>query len=343
MNKVLSYIQYIVLFAIIYWLATVIEVVPGFDLHRTYEEANFYVEEFSVFEMILYRLAKTIDFVYYLIHYYALKSSIPSNLLTATIVFIYYCLVIYAMKRVYGNNVPHAVVLITLFTVPSIYVISIARNLTAFMFLFCAVVAYYKGHRLLSLLFVVIAVFTHFTTLMYVAVFLSAFFLRKSRISDKTLAVLLISVFFISLISPMLISNLMFNVISGEDLYYETYSKAGAQLFLLNSYINYADKLPVLMAYIYSIVLLFYNKQRGLEFWALLLLVVMLSFFMNSSFSLVVRCMMFLPIFWALNVGNIYKYSSKKSKTALQNFSLIGLMSLLLHIYGYRQIYLAFL
>ena len=63
MNKAYSYIPYILLFVILYWLATVIEVVPGFDLHRTYEEANFYVEEFTVLQMILYRLVKTIDFI----------------------------------------------------------------------------------------------------------------------------------------------------------------------------------------------------------------------------------------------------------------------------------------
>ena len=247
------------------------------------------------------------------------------------------------MKKIDENRASHTIVLITLFTVPSIYVVSIARNLTAFMFLYCAIIAYYKEHKIVSLLFVVIAVFTHFTTLMYVAVLVLALLLRNKSINDNALVVLLVSVFCISLISPMLISNLVFNVISGEDLYYERYSKAGAQLFLINRYINYADKLPVLMAYIYSIVLLFQNKQRGIEFWTLLILVIMLSFFMNSSFSLVVRCMMFLPIFWALNVSKVYKNSSTRSKAYLQNFSLLGLLSLLLHIYGYRQIYLAFL
>lgn len=343
MKKSLSLIQYFLLFVVVYWIATVIEGVAGFDLHRTYEESRMYVDEFSVSELILYRMVKTVDFVFYLIHYYAQKASIPPNVVTAFIVFSYYCLIIYSIRKVYGCNVSKTIILVTLFTVPSIYVISVARNLTAFMFLFCAIVSQYKGYKFLSLFFIIVAVFTHFTTLIYVAVLVLASIIKNKRIQNATLLIILFVSFIVSLLSPTLIKDVIFDVIGGQDSYYENYSNEAVRNFLFISSLNYADKTPVTFAYVFSILLLFQNTKQGFEFWALLILTMMLTFFMNSSFSLVTRCLMFLPIFWGLNIGSIFKYSPMKNKQSIQGICYIGMFFLLLHLYGYRQIYFAFI
>lgn len=341
--NVSTLIKYSFLFIGVYLIVSICAGVEGFDLHRSYEEAETYVQVFSVGEVVLYRLLKTVDFIYYLIHYYALKLSVTPNLVTTLIVFTYYCLTIYATQRVFKVKVSNLVLLITLFTVPSIYVISVARNLTAFMFLFCSIVLYYRGKSVLSVIFILIGVFTHFTTLMYVAVMISALFMRNCKISDGSLAVILVASFFISIIAPTLINDIMFKIIGGQDMHYMAYSTDVARNYLFHSSINYADKLPVTLCYIYSVLLLFANKNRGKEFWSLLLLTIMLSFFMNSSFSLVTRCVMFLPIFWGLNVGKIMSSSSVKSKIYVKYISWLGTACLVLHLYGYRQIYFAFL
>lgn len=343
MNKSLYFIQYVLLFVGIYLLSVVCEGVTEFDLHRSYEEVNFYVKEFSIFEMILYRLVIHVDFVYYLIHYLASMASIPMNLVTTIIVFSYYLLIIVSIKTIFKCRISNTILLIVLFITPIIWAISVARNLTAFVFLYCAILSYYKGHKFLSILFVILSVFTHFTTLMYVAALIISVILKKWRINDKGVAIVLSVTFIVSLFSPSLLQDILLNAVSGNNLSYENYTEEVVSNFLLYDSINYADKIPVAFSYIYSVALLFFNKHRGGEFWALLFLTIMLSFFMNSYFSLVLRCMMFMPIFWGLNVGSIIKYSPTKEKKNLQFLSLIGVACVLVHLYGYRQIYFVFL
>jgi len=344
MKRSLVFIQYIILFFVIYWLATVCEKIVEFDLHRCYEEARTLADYYTVEQFILLRLASTVDFVYFLIHYFAIKASIPQNFVTAVLVFVFYFVAIKIVNKEIRKKAGNVIIFVALFIPPIIYAISVARNLTAFMFFYCAIFMYFKDKKILSLIFLTLGVFTHFTVLMYTPVLILAVVLRNKKLDERVLLFALVGVFLASFIFPNFIKDFLLDAIKGNDLSYDSFADAKVGNFLFNSSINYADKLPVTFGFIYSILLLFWNKtKRGFDYWALFILILLMSFFMNTSFSLVLRCLMFMPIFWWLNVSKIIENSTPNSLSNLRFVSLIGIFTILLHIYGYRQIYLSFI
>lgn len=336
-------IQYIFLFLWVYWVAVSCAAVETFDLGRSYEEAKMYVEEYSMLDMILIRSLKTFDFLYYVILYLAVKASIPLNLVTTTIVFLYYVLIINSVRKIFGAHVGNAVMLIALFTTPMIWIVSVARNLTAFVFLFIAIFFYYKKRYILACVFAIFAVLTHLTVLMYIGALAVCIILSKKEVSGLGVSVILTFVLLISFFAPSILQDSLLKYISSQDLSYNTYSDMAATFYLLNPACNYSDKVPITFGFIYSVVLLYQTKKKGFEFWGLLALTSMLLLFMNSAYHLVMRCLMMMPIFWGLNVGRIYYSGTPKSKSIVFLTSVIGLFSIILHLYGNRHIYFAFI
>lgn len=334
-----SYFQYVLLFICIYWMSYTCSQVDTFDLSKYYYGANYYVEHSSFVEMIENRITYNIDFLYYVILYLMVKASIPLNLVTTIIVFLYYILIVNTFRKTTVKRLSGVVIIAVLFITPMTWIVSMSRNLTAFLFLYIAIFFYYKNKVIIPLLFAVAAVFTHFSVLMYVAVLLVCIFLKKVPIRPVWLLAILISALLLSVIIPSMIQNAIFDVISGQDISYNNYAARKVGNIFVYSGVNYSDKVPVLFALIYSISLLFINRKQGFEYWTLLLLSVMLLFFMNSSWTLTNRCLMFLPIFWGLNVKNVVDNSNAKDTKHLELLSMTALLSLILHLYGNRHIY----
>lgn len=324
----------------VYWVTVACSAVETFDLNRCYFEASRYVDNYSLSDMIIHRLRTSGDFIYYFILYFGIKASIPLNLVTTFIVSLYYLMILYFARTFYGVRVQKYFFFIALFATPAIWVASMSRNLTAFVFLYLAIFCYYKKMRLFAILFCIIAVFTHLSVLMYVSVLFLCVFLRNKELKHRGITIVLTVVLIMSFLYPSMVQDLFFSAISDQDLRYENYSKMAVNNILFYGSVNYADKVPALFAMVYSVVLLFLGKKKGFDYWGLLLLTSMLMFFINSSWTLVNRCMMFMPIFWGGNVARVLQSGLiQKEVKYLQVISYIGFISILLNLYGNRHIY----
>ena len=335
-----SYVQYLLLFIWVYWVTVVCESVESFDLGRVYLEAQTYATDFSLIEMIGFRILRNVDFIYYLILYVAVKLSIPLNFVTALIVTSYYLLVINAVRRITKVQLSEPILLTFLFATPMIWVVAISRNLTAAVFFYLAVTAYYREKKGWTALFMIASVLTHFSFLMYVLVFLASAYCRKIRLQPHCVMLTLALVIVVSFLAPSILQSLISRLVTSRGLGYESYATAASFNYLTFGSVNYADKVPVTFAFIYSVYLLFLNRRKyGFEYWALFILTCMLAFFLNSSWTLINRCMMIMTIFWALNVGRIVKRATIRDINDLNRISLFGLLSIVLQLYGNRHLY----
>lgn len=339
-----KYVQYILLFLWIYYVTVSCEGIETFDLARVYSEANAYVSDFSIVQMIGYRFLRNVDFLYYLILYVAIKVSLPLNFVTALIVFVYYMLSINTIKKKLNVQVSDPVLLAFLFATPMIWVVAISRNLTAVVFFYCAIMAYYEKKKVWTVLFMMAAVLTHFSFLMYVAVFIAAMYMRRIRLQTRSVLMILWIVLAISFLAPTITQHLIYRFVTSQGLGYEGYATAASFNFLTFGSVNYADKVPVAFALVGSVHLLFLNKRKlGFDYWMLLILTGLLIIFMNSSWTLINRCMMMMTIFWVRNVGNILDRATVEEKNKLNLTSLIGLLAIVMQLYGNRHIYFAIL
>lgn len=338
-RSILLYFQYILLFFLIYWVSVSCSKEETLDLYRSYYEAEFNAEHYSLIEMIGLRLSYQIDFLYYVILCWAIKASIPLNWVTTGIVFLYYILIVKSVKIICRVRATNIVLLILLFTTPMIWVVSISRNLTAFMFLFIAITCYCKKHKILSLVFIVAAVLTHFTVVLYIFVMFSSLLLNNTKVSSSRLALLFLGTILVGLFAPTLIQDILFRFTNNQEISYSVYAEALSRIYLYNESTNYADKIPMTFAFFYSIVLLRLNRKQGAAFWGLLILTLLMLLFMCSMYTLIHRCMMMMPIFWGFNVGSILSTGTKRDRTNLEIVSIIGVFAILLQVFGCRHIY----
>lgn len=341
-SKETTYIRIFLLILLVWGVTIAVLQETSFDLQRYYQMAEINVETRDLSGVIEESREHNVDFLYYVILYTALSIGIPLNLVTVTIVSLYFFLIISCFKEIWGGKIDGWILFVILFATPTCWVVSISRNLTAIMFLYIAVKAYYHKRWLFVLLFSVLAVFTHFSVLMFLAVLVTSFFLRKMRIKKEMLLFVIMAFLVAGVIFPAYVQNLFFDLIVDQDIRYSNYSTRN-DFGMLRQSLNYAVQLPTLLALSFSILLLFLNKKQGFEFWALFILTVMLSAFVLSSWTLTNRCMMILPMFWGLNVALIYKNSYVKKNKTLRIFSFIGVIIILLGIYGMRNIYFPFL
>lgn len=334
---------YIALFIVVYLATLAISKFESLDLFSWIEDSEKYLYGYNTLsDVISYCLSSSIDFIYQSIVYLAAKNSLSLTLITAIIVTFYFYLILKIMSREWSGKMEFLLVVMVLFTTPITWTVAITRNLTAVMFLYLGILFYYNGKRLPMLICFVAGVFTHFSVILYVLVFLFAMLLSKRCLSVRSLVVILGGVLLFSIISTDFVSDIINAFALRYDTRYSAYSEMNSDNFLLATTINYGDKLPVLFAIVLSVFLLINSKLTGFPFWGLFMLTVLLLFFVTTRFFLINRCMLVMPLFWGLNIAEIYRDSGKKVRINLKNLALIGLVPILLHLFSYRNHYFPF-
>lgn len=341
-KKEMAFFFYIFLFLILWLVASKVELLDALDLHRYYEGAEMR-KNLSTAQVIDYAHDRSVDFIYYIILHWALNLSIPLNAVTALIVTLFYAVVLKTMKLLYNGKIEWWVTAVAVLTCPLTLVVEISRNLTAFMFLYIAFYFYYKQKRLWSILYVLLSVFTHFSVIMYVLVILLALLIQKWKIKPKVILILLSAFLLSSYLLPSYLIDLISTVAIDQDMHVNQLTRDGVRGIDAWDTVRYGIKVPAIFSILYSVILLLSNKRQGFEFWLLFLLLVMLSFFINSSQMFSDRTQMFLPMFWALNIACIFKEGTNKDKTIVHILSLIGILPILLHFWSQRPTYLFFL
>ena len=343
-NNYSYYSMWIVFFFIMWYMAAMCEDNAALDLGRYYYEA-IALKSSSVRYIIELKSTRGIDFIYYVILHLGVNSSIPLNIITAFFITLYYAAIVGCIRFFYRGRMEWYVMAAVLFLTPITWVITISRNLAAIAFLYIGLIMFYKNKRLWACLFCIAGIFTHFSVLMYVVLFAASYLLKNLRLKNGTIAVIFIGAVVISFLIPGSLFDIMrYFIEGGETVYATTYVEGGRVLSDFSSWnnIGLGDKASILYSLVFSPFLLINNRKQGLEFWMLFLLTVIMLFFSRSSLMFTNRCMMVMPMFWAINSAQIYKDSSSGTRVTLQNLCLIAIFLIFWHVYSYRDDYFPF-
>ena len=336
-KRVITPIAFFLLFLVMLFVTYRVSLWDDLDLHRNYEEAIGFAKKYSLWGMINYLIKDQVDFIYYVILYFAIKISIPLNIVTALIVSFYYVTIIACIKDIYKGNIAKTVLFAVMFATPFIWVVSISRNMTAVFFLYLGIRYYYKSKFIKAILFLTAGVFTHVSTLMYVAIFVASFLLQKIKLKPVFILLLIVGFYAVSVIMPDLLFETLTQFVSDQsDLRYARFAGLETGDVLEVDLLTAGEYLSMFFTLGFSIVLLFLNKNQGFEFWALFMLMVALVFFMGSFLMFVNRFMLVTPLFLGLNVASIYKDGDKKNRKIIVYLSYVGILIVLLYIYTNR-------
>ena len=331
-------VLFIALFLVAYWATIGVMNYEALDLGRNLEESEILEDMYSAQEFITMRRETKIDFIYYVINFIAVSKSIPLELITSLTIAIYYFIIIRLMRESYSRKYGLFVILTVLFTTPLVWVASVSRNLMAIMFFYVAILLFYHNKKLLGTLFVLISVFTHFSCIIYIFLLIPVFYLRKQHFSSSTIYFLLFLITILGFILPSFISPLLSFLGSTG---FSSYSSIQISNFLISDY-SYGDKIAPLFAYIFSLYLMCINKHRDKEFWMLFMLTFFLSLSLNIGYNYIIRCMMFMPLIWGINIADIYSYSPMMKKK-VKTVSIVAMLPIILNIYAYRPLFFYFL
>ena len=320
-------------------MASCCETLEAFDLHRYYDYA-LATRNVPLRVIIDENWSRSVDFIYYAILHISLKIGIPLNLITALTVTIAYAMIIDCMKVIYKGRMEWYVLFGVLFLTPVSWVIEISRNMMAFMFIFISLKQYYQRHWFLTFLFVSLGILTHFSSLMYIAVVALCVFIQKIKINKILIICAVLFILVLSYLIPSYMLDIMSMILSGGDTVFSTqYGAMEADGVSNWSNFGTADIVAIVYGLIYSIIILLKNRIQGFEFWCLFLLTAMFSFFVNSSQMFTNRCMMFIPMFWALNIAQIYRYGTKRDISTIKTMSVCCVVLALWHVFSYRDMY----
>ena len=122
------------------------------------------------------------------------------------------------------------------------------------------------------------------------------------------------------------------------DNRYATYADFSHESTFLASSIGYGDKIPTIIFYLYSIYIVLKVKTHDFFYYSLLVLVLLLTMTINTSFFFTNRIMMVMPLFLGVNVSSLLYNNSYERKTIVI-LSFVGFIGVLLHFYSYRMEY----
>lgn len=330
-------------FLLLYWAVICVSQEDALDLGRYYLSLEEKAQTSSIVEIFTMRMfgSNKYDFIYHIILFISVRLSIPLNLVTTSIIFIYFYSICYIMFRLCDKKIDLSVILIALLTTPLTWTVAISRSLTSIMFFTIALICFLKKKQALGVIFLVVTVFTHFSSILYLIIFFVAILFKDKKIKPPVVLAVLIISLVLSFAIPVSIREFM-NLFLAEESGYTHYFLDSGYFFFLAESIHYGDKLPVFYALIYSVLLLFYNKKQGYSFWVLFLTTIMIFFFLNFGVMFVNRMMLLMPLVWGLNIALIYRNSSMNSISSLKLVSLMGFAPIVLHFYAYRETYFLF-
>lgn len=331
------------IYLIVLYVTNLVAQNQDLDLGRYYEIGDYAYSFSSIKALINYYYYEGIDFIYYSILYLTKHSGLDYNIITALIVTLYYIVVIQTINNNYHQKIEPYLLIVPLLLPPIIWVIAISRNLTAILFLYYALSFFYKRKWLWMTVFIIMCIFTHFSMLMYIPVVVIALLVQKIQIKRWVIIIAISIALIFSMIVPDAFRVFLDFAISDKDLYYANYAQKEEVYSILSYGKNYGQLAVIFGGLIYSMVLIILNKKQGFEFWALFMITVLYAFFLNTSLMYVNRCMMMFPMFWALNMADVYTSGSAKDRLYIRILSLFGLLAIMLFFYAERPFFLPFL
>lgn len=310
------------------------------DIGRYYEMAERNAPLYTVGQYIEKIYESHIDFIYFTALLIANKLSFPSEIVTFAFLTLYY-ICICEVIRLYSQRIglykiSNAVLFFILLSAPFVWVQTIGRNLGAIALFYWAILCFIKSKKLYGFLLCAASVFTHFSMLVYVLLAVVAYLMQSIRISRKLIILIFIIAVGIGIFTPRYLMDVFYMIAGSTDNHYALYADFASYAPIFNPNLGYGDKLPMIYTYIFSVYIVLKNKRQDFFFWMLFIYTIGLSFALFIDTMLTQRFIMCMPLFIGCNVCSVLQGSDITGKSAIKVLCIIGLITVALHLYGYR-------
>lgn len=292
------------------------------------------------------------DFIYYLLFYLCIKLNLPLQIVTGLSVgLLFYNSFIFIdnVKSKYclqpQKKDEYLLKIFVLFSVSFVTVFGISRNVTALMFLAFGLNKLLNEKYLLSIIFFIIAIFTHIGLIIYLTIFLFGYYWKGKFINSITIRRILLviatiigfkSIFWLSHIFSPLNDLSFFKVFS----YYSKYLNAeeATNIFLFG--IGKWDILMLLTSAITLFYALFFIKKYNPIIWVCFIAYIWLVFSMGFSQMFTQRTVLFLIILQGCLAISFFGEHRKSLITSIYRGLLyLSILAFFLNVYSYRDIW----
>ena len=301
---------YILAFLLSALLMVLYKYPEALDIIRAFGRAERDAQTYSSLRTYIADVSQSrIDFIYYSFLFICVKIGIPLGFATTFVLFSYFVLLLKICTlfvRGRGNNL---LIVSILIAVPTVTVISVSRNTFADVFLLLGIYQYLKGERWKTVFYFLVAVFSHFSVLMYVALFIIAVVLSGKRANNKAHLGILLGVVIAGFVMPTFINEqlLHFGTSYLEGTHYESYDTLNDTAVLRATQVSNGDKLYFAYTLLMLIFLAFKDKNRDVMYWFMFFLCFMDAFFFNSSVQMSLRLTILTPVCIGYSLTSIYE------------------------------------
>ena len=324
--------------ALFVFFSTYFYVPPEYsDLGRYYDS----LETLSKFNNIMYAVLlmqeQDFDFIYTLIMLVALNFGIKLQFVTALVCSIYWVIISKVFLKDL-NKISHLVILgfIGVVCFPNMmYVLSTARNVMAFLFLFMGFRLWSKNKKVWSIVFFILSVFTHLSCTIYIFLYfiVSLFYkiwLSKHPSWTNTLC-LLFPVFMylagITLVNSIFMSPVMQDIF-GESTGYGSYVSKEVE-GVTYDFIGIGELVYLVSHILLVYVLINLDRRNSLQRVMTVFFFSMITMSYGCTYNLLVRFLLCTAFFYSSYISDLISNISK-NKVLLESF--LRLSSVLLFL-----------
>ncbi|NLB80269.1 MAG: hypothetical protein GX800_01310 [Clostridiaceae bacterium] len=320
------------------------------DLGRYYETAERWQGE-KIKDIAESFFERSVDFIYYVLLVLFGNTFVGAEFVTGATVALYYFMIMWTFARyVRRITLTNVIYFVGLFSFPNfIWVVSISRNAMAIMFIFAGVLFWLKDKKIITAIFFILAAFTHFSVLIYVALFFLSLLLYKLLSKKEKLVSILCFILppLMYLLSYYILDNFLnstlLNAFLGES-HYTTYSDFAGENTDYSFY-GYGDKSVMYVTLLSTYILLNIDKKVSTRKVLLLVFGSITIGMFTASAAFFNRFMICLPIFYSLYFSELYRenvltspsHHNRNVANVMLFNSMLSIMSLILLWYSYRM------
>ncbi len=323
------------------------------DLNRYYVlvHSNFTSSD-GLVDVITWSFLWNRDFIYFALFWLFEQSFLGASFLTGLTCSLYYYIVLRQFSVNISKSTSYSIfILFGLFCFPNIiWLFSIPRNLTAYLFFFCGILLWFKGKKTFSFLLFVITIFTHIScalqvSIFYITVFLYNIWLKNKPVLVRTLCYvlpLLSYIFTVTILNNFITSDFLSSSLG--EMRYTRDGEIGTMSAGAFDSLGYGDASVIIFTMVSIYLLLVVDRHVSLKKVLFLVFGSITIGLSSGSQVFMMRFMMGIPFFYALYMGELYSYYNQDSYMANKKNvrdiiflnSSLSIMGFALLIYAYR-------
>ena len=315
------------------------DISENFDLPRYYTLMDhFFNGQESLWDVIAFMYAYGNDFIYYVFLFLFNNTPLGREFVPGLFTAMYYFLLMKSFAKEISYSSENLLLLLGLFAFPNVmFVITISRTTAALVFFFIGVLFHSNDRKIFSILFFIIAVMTHFSSLMYVGAFFLSVLLYKTGLKSKTEIINILCVvlppvmYFLGIVLLNSVSNSFFLVV--EETKYDRYvgTTSGADY----SNFSWLYKLQFYLTLFVAYILLIINRHSTSFSRVLLMICLSITFgLLSANQNLFNRWLILLPLLYSQQFVEVIIVNKEscpyKQNKGIEAIGVIGSLMVLL-------------